>query len=81
MRAHTAGLGEVIGHALDRGARTIVVGLGGSASTDGGTGALAALGARFLDAAGHDLPSRRRGAGRAGGRSTPPACGPHRPGA
>jgi glycerate kinase len=37
-----------------------VVGLGGSASTDGGTGALTALGARFLDAAGQDL---RRGGG------------------
>jgi glycerate kinase len=56
MRAHTAGLGEVIGRALGHGARTIVAGLGGSASTDGGTGALAALGARFLDAAGHELP-------------------------
>jgi glycerate 2-kinase len=56
LGAHTAGLGEVIGRALDHGARTIVAGLGGSASTDGGTGALAALGARFLDAAGHELP-------------------------
>ena len=56
MGAHTAGLGEVIGRALDHGARTIVIGLGGSASTDGGAGALAALGARFLDAAGHELP-------------------------
>jgi glycerate kinase len=56
MRAHTVGLGEVIGRALDHGARTLVIGLGGSASTDGGTGALAALGARFLDAAGHELP-------------------------
>ena len=46
--------GELIGHALDAGARRIVVALGGSASTDGGTGALAALGARFLDAAGQD---------------------------
>ncbi|MDX6392539.1 MAG: glycerate 2-kinase [Streptosporangiaceae bacterium] len=56
LGAHTAGLGEVIGHALDLGAAEIVITLGGSASTDGGTGALAALGARFLDRAGHVLP-------------------------
>ncbi|MFD1716916.1 glycerate kinase [Georgenia deserti] len=46
-RATSRGLGEVIGHALDRGATTIVVGIGGSASTDGGAGMLAALGARL----------------------------------
>jgi glycerate kinase len=56
LHAHTAGVGELIGRALDAGARRIVVGLGGSASTDGGTGALAALGARFLDSAGRELP-------------------------
>jgi glycerate kinase len=55
MGAHTAGVGELIGLALDAGARRITVGLGGSASTDGGTGALRALGARFRDAAGADL--------------------------
>ena len=56
MTAHTAGLGEVLGYALDRGARRIMVTLGGSASTDGGTGALAALGARFLGAGERPLP-------------------------
>ena len=56
MAAHTIGLGEVLGRALDAGATRILVGLGGSASTDGGTGALAALGARFLDASGQPLP-------------------------
>ncbi len=56
LRAHTAGTGELIGRALDAGAQRIVIALGGSASTDGGTGALAALGARFLDQAGRDLP-------------------------
>lgn len=55
LHAHTAGVGELLGRALDAGARRIVIGLGGSASTDGGTGALAALGARFLDAAGAPL--------------------------
>ena len=56
MGAQTTGLGEVLGRALDAGADRIVVGLGGSAATDGGAGALAALGARFLDAAGLSLP-------------------------
>ena len=57
LGAHTIGLGEVIGCALDAGARQLTVALGGSASTDGGTGALAALGARFLDAGGRPLPA------------------------
>jgi glycerate kinase len=56
MGAQTTGLGELLGRALDAGVGRILVGLGGSASTDGGTGALAALGARFLDAAGNPLP-------------------------
>ncbi len=56
LGAQTTGLGQVIGHALDAGARQVIIALGGSASTDGGTGALAALGARFLDAAGVPLP-------------------------
>ena len=56
LGAQTTGLGEIIGHALDAGARQVTVALGGSASTDGGTGALAALGARFLDGSGRPLP-------------------------
>jgi glycerate kinase len=56
MTAHSFGVGELIGLALDAGARSIDVALGGSACTDGGTGALAALGARFLDADGYELP-------------------------
>jgi glycerate 2-kinase len=55
LGAQTTGTGELIAHALDAGARRIVIALGGSASTDGGTGALSALGARFLDAAGREL--------------------------
>ncbi len=51
LGAQTTGLGEVISRALDTGARQVTIALGGSACTDGGTGALAALGARFLDAA------------------------------
>ncbi|MEV6770672.1 glycerate kinase [Nocardia sp. NPDC051030] len=45
----TYGLGVVIAHALDRGLREIVLGLGGSASTDGGAGMLQALGFRLYD--------------------------------
>ena len=56
LGAHTTGLGEIIVHALDAGAGQVMITLGGSASTDGGTGALAALGARFLDDAGRALP-------------------------
>ena len=48
MRASTRGTGELIAAAIEGGARSIVVGLGGSASTDGGSGALDALGRRPL---------------------------------
>ncbi|MEU6579743.1 glycerate kinase [Nocardia sp. NPDC046763] len=56
LHASTYGVGDVIGDALDRGARDIVLGLGGSASTDGGAGLLQALGLRILDADGNELP-------------------------
>jgi len=52
LGATSRGVGQVILAALDDGAERLVLGVGGSASTDGGTGALAALGARFLDADG-----------------------------
>jgi len=54
--ATTRGLGEVIRAALDAGATSLVIGLGGSASTDGGAGALAALGLRLSDDTGSPLP-------------------------
>ncbi|HEV8054291.1 MAG TPA: glycerate kinase, partial [Candidatus Limnocylindrales bacterium] len=54
--ASTRGTGELIRAALDDGAESITIGLGGSATTDGGTGMLRALGARFLDAGGNALP-------------------------
>jgi len=54
-RASTRGTGELVRDALDGGARTIVLGIGGSATTDGGAGALAALGVRYFDAAGAEL--------------------------
>ena len=56
LGASTYGLGLVIKDALDRGAGEIVLGLGGSASTDGGAGMVQALGGRLYDAAGRDLP-------------------------
>lgn len=55
LGASTFGLGTVIRHALEGGAREIVIGLGGSASTDGGAGMLQALGVRILDAEGNDV--------------------------
>ncbi len=54
-RTTTRGVGELMLAALDEGARRILVCLGGSATNDGGTGMAAALGARFLDAQGHEL--------------------------
>ncbi|TPW96185.1 glycerate kinase [Schumannella luteola] len=56
LGASTRGLGELLGRVLDAGVRRIVVGLGGSGSTDGGAGALAALGARLLDRFGERVP-------------------------
>ncbi len=54
--ATTRGVGELVRAALDAGARRIVLGIGGSATTDGGAGMLQALGVRLLDADGADLP-------------------------
>lgn len=54
--ATSRGTGEVLAAALDAGARRIVLGLGGSACTDAGTGMLAALGAEFLAADGTEVP-------------------------
>lgn len=54
----TRGAGEMIRAALDLGLRRIIVGLGGSATTDGGLGLAAALGVRALDASGAELAGR-----------------------
>ena len=56
--ASTYGVGELIRDALDRGARRIVLAVGGSATTDGGAGMAAALGARFETSSG---PARAQG--------------------
>lgn len=49
LHSNSFGTGELIHSALDRGAEKIWIGLGGSATTDGGSGLLRALGVRFLD--------------------------------
>ena len=64
LTATTYGVGELILAALDRGVGRVVLGVGGSATTDGGTGMASALGVRFLDADGRDLP-----------RGAPPCAG------
>ena len=62
-RAATSyGVGQLIAAAIDSGARRIVVGLGGTASTDGGAGMLAALGATARDAAGSPIALEAGGA-------------------
>ncbi|MEI7913712.1 MAG: glycerate kinase [Mycobacteriaceae bacterium] len=52
----TYGVGQLIAAAIDGGATRVIVGCGDSGTCDGGAGALQALGARILDAAGADLP-------------------------
>ena len=61
LDASTFGVGQLIVHALDRGATSLYIGLGGSASTDGGTGLLMALGARLFDEAGGQIGRGLRG--------------------
>ena len=55
LSASSFGAGQVLATALQAGARRIIFGVGGSASTDGGTGLLQALGARVLDTRGRPL--------------------------
>src|SRR5437762_2138897 len=52
----TWGTGELIRHALDRGCRRLLIGIGGSATNDGGAGMAQALGAHLLDERGQELP-------------------------
>lgn len=55
MTANTYGTGEMIKSALDFGCKNIVIGIGGSATTDGGTGMARALGYRFLTESGDEI--------------------------
>lgn len=61
LDAHTRGFGEAIAAALDAGVDRLVLAIGGSASTDGGSGLLTALGARLTDAVGTPIPAGARG--------------------
>jgi len=54
-RTTTRGTGELIGAALDLGASRLIIGIGGSATVDGGAGMAQALGARLLDESGRDI--------------------------
>lgn len=56
--ASSYGVGELVRAALDGGATTLIVGLGGSATNDAGAGMMRALGAHFLDASHAELPDR-----------------------
>lgn len=59
-RASTRGTGEMMRHAMSQGVQRLLIGIGGSATNDGGTGMAAALGVRFLDETGvhvEDLPA------------------------
>ena len=61
MLTTSYGTGELIRHALDRGCRDFIVGLGGSATNDAGLGMLQALGFRFLNEAGEELARPEEG--------------------
>lgn len=56
MNACTYGTGQLVLAALEAGAKTVVLGIGGSATNDGGSGFARALGAKFLDSSGKELP-------------------------
>ncbi len=63
LDAHTLGFGQAIADALDHHVSWLLLAIGGSASTDGGVGALAALGARFTDGQGRPIRLGNRGLG------------------
>src|SRR5215207_6515367 len=56
LHATTYGTGQLLQAALDHGAKRVIVGMGGSATVDGGAGCLQALGVRLLDETGKDIP-------------------------
>ena len=61
METTTFGVGQMIADAIARGCRHFIVGIGGSATNDGGVGMLSALGYRFLDIAGLPIPPGAKG--------------------
>lgn len=64
LKATTLGTGELIMDALDKGADSLIIGLGGSATNDGGIGCLSALGIRFYDESGNLVSPDCEGCGR-----------------
>lgn len=60
LRANTFGTGQLMRHAVERGAEAILIGLGGSATTDGGAGMAAALGFEFLTSDGEPIAPEPR---------------------
>ncbi len=56
LKASSYGTGEIILHALEQGYRSFIIGIGGSATNDGGAGMLQALGARLRSITGEDIP-------------------------
>lgn len=61
LKATTYGVGEVIADAIKQGCRRFIVGIGGSATNDGGVGMLQAMGYEFLDADGNSIPLGAQG--------------------
>ena len=61
LEATTYGIGEMIRDAIGEGCRHFLVGIGGSATNDGGTGMLSALGFQFLDSEGQPIPLGAKG--------------------
>ncbi len=75
VRASTYGTGQLLRHAAAAGATEILLGIGGSATNDGGTGMAEALGYRFEDADGHEITDLPAGLERAV-RLVPPGSAP-----
>lgn len=63
LKASTYGVGTMIKDALDKGIRNFIIGIGGSATNDGGVGMLKALGFRFYDKNGNDIHPSNEGLG------------------
>ena len=61
VNSSTFGTGQLILHAIENGAKKVILGIGGSATTDGGMGCAAALGAKFLDKSGTPVPLSGKG--------------------
>lgn len=79
LHTTTYGVGEMILDAVGKGAKKFVIGIGGSATNDGGAGMLQALGFRLLDASGADIPRGGAGLAKLARIEAPQALGSQRP--